>query len=182
MLSRPTLLVCAWCVVASALPQSQSSLPAKGDNGAMGGIFGITESAKSMSKSSPKSSISPPDGRGWTGKDAPVGFMNGYTSDNSGGSGLFSSRMQSDKSLPGHTIYAPKTPVAGLKLPVIVWGNGGCIAYGASFQNFLTEVASHGYLVVANGAESISALFSGQSKVSDLVSQLEWRTIYMFLR
>jgi hypothetical protein len=175
MLSTITLLVCAWCVVGSALPQSKNSLPAKGDNGAMGGIFGITVSAKSMSKISPKTSVAPPDGRGWTGKDAPPGLLNGYTSDNSGGSGQYKSRMQSDKSLPGHTIYVPKSPVTGLKLPVLVWGNGGCIAYGASFQNFLTEIASQGYLVIANGAESISALFSGQSKVSDLVSLIGWR-------
>lgn len=39
----------------------------------------------------------------------------------------------------------------GGKLPIIAWGNGACANIGNRFRYFLTEVASHGYLVVAVG-------------------------------
>jgi hypothetical protein len=34
---------------------------------------------------------------------------------------------------------------------VVAWGNGACINAGNRFRIFLTEIASHGYLVAANG-------------------------------
>jgi hypothetical protein len=72
--------------------------------------------------------------------------------DASGGSGPYSAGIFTDPDLAKHTIYAPKTPPEGIKLPLIVWGNGLCAAAGAFFANFLTEVASHGFIVIANGA------------------------------
>jgi hypothetical protein len=72
--------------------------------------------------------------------------------DASGGSGPYHAGIFTDAGLKKHTIYAPKTAVTGIKLPLIVWGNGLCAAAGAFFANFLTEVASHGFIVIANGA------------------------------
>jgi hypothetical protein len=72
--------------------------------------------------------------------------------DASGGSGPYPAGIFTDAGLKKHTIYAPKTAPAGIKLPLIVWGNGLCAAAGAFFANFLTEVASHGFIVIANGA------------------------------
>jgi hypothetical protein len=73
--------------------------------------------------------------------------------DPSGGSGPYKATIFTDPGLPKHTIYAPKTPPpANVKMPVIVWGNGLCSAVGTFFQNFLTEVSSHGYIVIASGA------------------------------
>jgi dipeptidyl aminopeptidase/acylaminoacyl peptidase len=40
----------------------------------------------------------------------------------------------------------------GSELPVLVWGNGGCIADGAAFLALLNQVASHGIYVIASGA------------------------------
>jgi dipeptidyl aminopeptidase/acylaminoacyl peptidase len=37
------------------------------------------------------------------------------------------------------------------RLPLLVWANGACDLDGAAFSNYLTEVASHGFIVVANG-------------------------------
>lgn len=54
--------------------------------------------------------------------------------------------------LPRHTIYAPVNLVEGGKLPLVVWANGGGLAWGLMFSDFLREIASHGYIVVANGA------------------------------
>ncbi|MFN4136360.1 MAG: hypothetical protein ACK4G2_11965 [Novosphingobium sp.] len=52
---------------------------------------------------------------------------------------------------PGYTIYRPATWPAG-PLPLVLWGNGGCRNNGLSVSHFLREIASHGYLVIANGA------------------------------
>ncbi|KAL1841660.1 hypothetical protein VTJ49DRAFT_6766 [Mycothermus thermophilus] len=54
-------------------------------------------------------------------------------------------------SLPRHTIYAPRNIPPGAKLPVMLWGNGGCSADGTGQAPFLTQIASHGVLVIAQG-------------------------------
>jgi dienelactone hydrolase len=61
--------------------------------------------------------------------------------------------MESDPGLPTHTIYRPKDMAAGggQKLPVIAWGNGACVNIGNRFRSFLTEIASHGYVILAVG-------------------------------
>jgi hypothetical protein len=68
-----------------------------------------------------------------------------------GGSGPYPAKWFTDPELPNHTIYAPASPPVGVQLPVIVWGNGFCINVGNSYQPFLQEIASHGYLVIASG-------------------------------
>ncbi len=69
------------------------------------------------------------------------------------GSGPFKAIMEEAASLPGHTIYRPRDLAAlgDRKLPVVAWGNGGCFNNGAGFRWFLSEVASYGFLVIANG-------------------------------
>ena len=52
---------------------------------------------------------------------------------------------------PGYTFYRPLT-LPAQPLPVVLWGNGGCRNNGLSASHFLREIASHGYLVIANGA------------------------------
>ncbi|PVH97996.1 alpha/beta-hydrolase [Periconia macrospinosa] len=58
---------------------------------------------------------------------------------------------KTDSSLQQHTIYLPTNPPADLKLPVLVWGNGGCGADGTSTAQFLQQVASYGYIAIASG-------------------------------
>jgi dienelactone hydrolase len=58
--------------------------------------------------------------------------------------------MAEDSSLSGHTIYRP-AKLPGEKMPVVVWGNSGCIKAGNSAAPFLGEIAAHGYLVIASG-------------------------------
>ena len=38
-----------------------------------------------------------------------------------------------------------------VKLPIVVWGNGACANSPWEHVNFLSEVASHGFLIVAIG-------------------------------
>lgn len=69
------------------------------------------------------------------------------------GSGRFKAIPSTDPGLPGRTVYAaPDLAALGArKLPIVAWANGGCIDNGTRFRWFLSDVASHGYLVLANG-------------------------------
>jgi hypothetical protein len=57
-----------------------------------------------------------------------------------------------DPSLKGHTIYRPKTIPEGVKTPIMLWGNGQCLAVGNIMAPFLMQVASQGVTIIANGA------------------------------
>jgi hypothetical protein len=61
--------------------------------------------------------------------------------------------MEMDPTLAKHTVYRPEdmSAVGPGGLPILAWGNGACSADGNSFRYFLTEIASHGYLAIANG-------------------------------
>ena len=69
------------------------------------------------------------------------------------GTGPYAAMKEEVASLPKHVIYRPANLAAlnGLKLGVVAWGNGGCSDDGASTRFHLLEIASHGYLVIANG-------------------------------
>ena len=151
--------------------------PAKGDNGEAGGIFGLGKGGL------PKLNEINSKGAGLlaTGPEAP---RPGRAMTN-GGSGPYKAGYVTDPSLPSHTIYAPKA-APKIKMPVIVWGNGGCFSNGLMFEDFLTEVASHGYLILANGNPAkaskgafsdLASLLSGkQTKISDLTASIDWVT------
>ncbi len=71
-----------------------------------------------------------------------------------GGTGAYKAVMTEDLSLPEHTILAPQDLTsfgAKKKLPVLVWGNGACANSPWEHVNFLNEIASHGYIVLATG-------------------------------
>jgi hypothetical protein len=94
--------------------------------------------------------------------------------DRSGGSGKYKAHFLDDPSLANHTIYVPENPPPG-KLPVIIWGNGFCMAAGTMFANFLNEIASHGFMIVANGPAK-GAQLSGQTTYKDLIKAIDWVT------
>lgn len=71
-----------------------------------------------------------------------------------GGTGPYSAIMLKDASLPTHTIFRPSNidKFTGRKrLPLIVWGNGACFDSPWEHVNFLNEIASHGFVVIATG-------------------------------
>jgi dienelactone hydrolase len=70
----------------------------------------------------------------------------------SGTRGRYAAVMEMDTTLPDHTVYRPAdlSKVQG-KLPVVSFGNGGCVNIGSAFKPLLGEVASHGYLAIATG-------------------------------
>ncbi|KAH7355684.1 hypothetical protein BKA66DRAFT_597520 [Pyrenochaeta sp. MPI-SDFR-AT-0127] len=67
------------------------------------------------------------------------------------GSGPYSASYYTEPVLTNHTIFAPASPPSNLKLPIFIWGQTGCSYNALRFQAFLTEIASHGILVIANG-------------------------------
>ena len=72
-----------------------------------------------------------------------------------GGRGPYKAVIVEDDALPGYSIFRPEdlTSAASVEgpLPVILFGNGGCAHSSTGFYGFLTEIASHGYVIISNG-------------------------------
>ena len=51
-----------------------------------------------------------------------------------GGSGPYPADYETSAGLPNHTIFRPQNLPAE-RMPILVWGNGGCSANGLSQQN-----------------------------------------------
>jgi hypothetical protein len=139
------------------------NFPATGDDTIAGGIFciSLTDLATYLSRTGNN-----PAG---SGTESPRGG-GAATS----GSGPYAAQSFLDPALPKHTIFAPKTPPAGnVSLPFIAWGNGGCGTDPTSFRNFLTEVASYGYVIAADGR---AGGVPGQSQmmVTDMRAAVDW--------
>ena len=66
------------------------------------------------------------------------------------GNGEYPAIAYAREDAPGYTFFRPQV-LPEDKLPVVIWGNGGCRDNGLSAGHFLREIASHGYLVIANG-------------------------------
>lgn len=100
-----------------------------------------------------------------------------------GGSGPYKSVLVGDPNLTTHTVYRPRdlTPFgANLKLPIVAYGNGACRNASYEVRNFLTEVASHGFLVIAIGPTiptiAGGSYVSGPTKSSQLLDAMDWAT------
>lgn len=59
--------------------------------------------------------------------------------------------VETDPSLSGRTIYRPKDLGPGKNYPILVWGNGGCSNNATDHTDYHLEIASHGYVIVADG-------------------------------
>ncbi|CCA90037.1 hypothetical protein [Novosphingobium sp. PP1Y] len=67
--------------------------------------------------------------------------------------GPYGAVMEYDSSIrPAQTIYRPRDLGKIGRMPIVVWGSGGCrFNGGAASRRFLLEVASYGYFIVAPG-------------------------------
>lgn len=71
-----------------------------------------------------------------------------------GGSGPYKAIMTEVEGLQEHTVFLPQdlTPFdANHPLPILVWGNGACSNSPFEHANFLNDIASYGYIVIATG-------------------------------
>lgn len=95
--------------------------------------------------------------------------------------GPYAVTIETDASLPTHTIYRP-TDMAAVKgrLPIVAWGNGACANSSERFTPFLTKIASHGFLVVAIGPKDGPPLVLGAPIVApkttarQLIDAIDW--------
>jgi len=95
-----------------------------------------------------------------------------------GGTGSYSAIMLTESTLPTHTVFRPKNlaPFSGAnKLPIIAWGNGACANSPWEHVNFLSEVASQGFLVIAIGPmPQDGEKGNGKSTSSQLLDAINW--------
>jgi len=101
--------------------------------------------------------------------DAQKGLFGGAPS--TGGTGKYKASYSVDPSLKRHTIYAPKSPPPGVKLPLITWGNSACAGDGVGFAQFLTELASHGYVIIVSGQ---GTSFTPKTTDKDMSDSINW--------
>lgn len=96
-----------------------------------------------------------------------------------GGTGKYSAIMMTEASLPTHTVFRPQDISRfgkGEKLPIIAWGNGACFNSPFEHVNFLSEVASHGFLVVAIGVmpKESGEQVKDRSTSNQLIDAIDW--------
>ena len=99
-----------------------------------------------------------------------------------GGTGAYKAILTGDPGLPTHAIYRPRDlgPFGDkLKLPIVAFGNGGCRNTSGEFRNFLSDIASHGFLVVAIGPAGNAVVMGSEEQVgttsaSQLLDGVDW--------
>jgi hypothetical protein len=115
-----------------------------------------------------------------TGSDAAKGRRALMLTVGDGGTGAYKAVLTGEESLKTHTIFRPRdlSPFGGSNLlPIVAWGNGSCANSATEFRNLLSEIASHGYLIVAIGppASSIDlAAAQGSTTTSQLFDGIDW--------
>ena len=95
------------------------------------------------------------------------------------GSGQYKAVMASDQTLATHTIFQPQDLAPFGKenpLPVLVWGNGACANSPSGHINFLNEIASHGFIVIAIGPmpEEGGMMQGGKTESKQLLEAIDW--------
>jgi dienelactone hydrolase len=102
-----------------------------------------------------------------------------------GGTGAFKAVVAGDASLTTHSIFRPKdlAPFGEkAKLPIVVWGNGACANSPQPVVNFLSEIASHGFLVIAIGPTPATEPTvrrdppGSASRSSQMLDAIDWAT------
>jgi len=98
-----------------------------------------------------------------------------------GGTGPYSAVLAGDPSLATHTLYRPLdlSPFGPENpLPIVAWANGACRNNSGEYRNFLSEVASHGFLVIAIGPAARSLVIGssegGSTQATQLIDAVEW--------
>jgi len=101
-----------------------------------------------------------------------------------GGSGPYKAIAVQEETMPDFTIYRPvdlKTAVKKEgKLPVIVYGNGGCRNTSVEHEKLLNNFASYGYVVVAIGPfletsdPQAAWTVTGSTDASQLSDAIDW--------
>lgn len=100
-----------------------------------------------------------------------------------GGRGPYRAIAMGEIALPAFTIYRPENLNdfgKSKKLPILLWGNGGCADSSGMHKLYLNEIASHGFILFAIGP--VSSLdkplqmgpMGGERKQISLLEALDW--------
>lgn len=68
-----------------------------------------------------------------------------------GAIGTWHESIREQAELDGFTVYRPITEQKDATFPVVIWGNGGCATNNVEGREFLTNLAKHGFFIVAIG-------------------------------
>ncbi len=86
--------------------------------------------------------------------------------------------VETDPGLSGATIFRPKELKPGARYPIVAWAQGGCSQNGTSNPEFNGEIASHGYLMIAdgtpNGQGNRAQTTDYKAMGAPLVKYLDW--------
>ncbi len=77
------------------------------------------------------------------------GFMDAAPAVGGPPSGPYEVVIEGDPNFPNHTIFRP---VGADDMPVLAWGEGGCVKAGRAYAEMMSEIASYGILIIADGA------------------------------
>jgi acetyl esterase/lipase len=96
-----------------------------------------------------------------------------------GGTGAFKAIMKEEKGLAEHTVFVPQDLSkfnAKNPLPILVWGNGACANSPWEHMNFLNEIASHGFIVLATGEiPMVDEWYKGpMSRSEQQIESIDW--------
>ena len=96
-----------------------------------------------------------------------------------GGTGNFKAIMKEEGGLPEHTVFVPQDLSqfnANNPLPILVWGNGACANSPWEHMNFLNEIASHGFIVLATGnIPMVDEWYKGpMSRSEQQIESIDW--------
>jgi dienelactone hydrolase len=96
-----------------------------------------------------------------------------------GSSGPHKAIAAKEAAFPAYVVYRPKDIKAARRaegrLPVIVFGNGGCANTSFTHERVLSEIASHGYIILAIGPLAKEPLPKPASTPSSmLIDAIDW--------
>ena len=97
-----------------------------------------------------------------------------------GGTGMFKAIAVKEASMPDFVVYRPKDMLHAHArcgaMPLLMFGNGGCMDTSIDYEKMLSEIASHGYVVVAIGEmqDKKNDRKEGHTPSSELKRGLEW--------
>lgn len=98
-----------------------------------------------------------------------------------GGTGIFKAIAVKEKGMEDFVVYRPKDLLHAHArcgaLPLLLFGNGGCSDTNVGYERMLSEVASHGYIVVAIGEmrDSLNERPIGQTESAELMGRFASR-------
>ncbi len=98
-----------------------------------------------------------------------------------GGTGPYKAIAAKTSTLADYVIYRPADLAAAAKaegraLPMVIFANGGCHDCSVRFESMLSEIASHGYVVIALGELRMERDLKGRHKTrsSQITYAIDW--------